>query len=486
MPTEADEQAAYNAIIESNGADGNRYNEPLRPQYHYTPIKWWINDPNGLVYFNGEWHLFFQHHALIPGIAWGHAVGDDLVHWEHLCRAIVPDKLGHIWSGSAVVDWHDSSGFFAGKPGLVCIFTYYDPDDGGRQSQGMAYSADGRHFAKFEGNPIVPKLKDQAGQPDEADFRDPKVFWHEPTGRWIMVVAGGTVRFYSSPNLCEWTFESTNSDIQTECPDMFPLAVDGNSDSAKWVLSGAGDWYMLGSFDGHVFVPESSKVRLTYGPDCYASQTFSDTPDGRRIMVSWLYTWDYGEKLAVHPGGGMSIPIELKLIRTENGLRVVQSPVCELKTLREPGGYRAEGLAVRGDVDLPDAAGRELEIIAEFENVDATEFGIRVLDDGEGKSVVIGYRADSDSVFVDRSAWWPKEVSKQGVFSAVREKRSRTVKLHVFVDRSSVEAFADEGLISFSAVVAPDESADGVGAWAKEGTATLTSLHVFRLRSIWR
>ena len=174
---------------------------------------------------------------------WGHAVSRDLLHWQHRLPAIMPDELGAAWSGSAVVDQHDTSGFFGGKPGLVCIYTYYSPADDGRQSQGMAYSADGVTFTKYAKNPIIPQLRYQPGQPDDHDFRDPKVFWHEPTKRWIMVVAGGTLRFYSSPNLRDWTFESINSDIHTECPDFFPLPLDGDPTQTRWVLSGGGNWY---------------------------------------------------------------------------------------------------------------------------------------------------------------------------------------------------------------------------------------------------
>ncbi|MEI7672514.1 MAG: glycoside hydrolase family 32 protein, partial [Deltaproteobacteria bacterium] len=253
--------------------------EKFRPYLHFTPPHGWMNDPNGLVYFNGEWHLFYQYFepTQVDGMQWGHAVSKNLLNWEHLPPAIQPDCLGQIWSGSAVVDHNNSSGLFDGRPGIVCLFTYWNPADGW-QSQGLAYSQDGREFKKFPGNPVIPQLRDIPGQPDDKDFRDPKVFWHEASNRWIMVVAGGKVRIFSSADLIRWRIESISEDIQTECPDLFELPVDGNPDRARWILSGGGKWYMIGDFDGRKFIPGTERLPMTYGPDCYATQTWSDAP----------------------------------------------------------------------------------------------------------------------------------------------------------------------------------------------------------------
>jgi len=177
-------------------------NNRFAPGYHFIPVRGWINDPNGPVHFNGQWHLFYQYYepSMIDGMQWGHAVSDDLAVWSHLEPAIRPDALGQIWSGSAVVDHGDTCGLFGGKPGLVCLFTYWDKSDF-RQCQGMAYSADGLTFHTYDGNPVVPQLRRLPGHPDDKDFRDPKVFRHVKTGRWIMAVAGGKLRIFSSADL---------------------------------------------------------------------------------------------------------------------------------------------------------------------------------------------------------------------------------------------------------------------------------------------
>src|SRR5918995_2907316 len=200
--------------------DGDQFEQPDRPAYHYTPPSGWMNDPNGLVYFAGEYHLFYQH--MIPS-HWGHAVSEDLLHWTDLPIALAPDESGFIASGSAVVDWNDTSGFFDGQPGLVAIFTHWRDET---QEQSIAYSVDrGRTWTKFAGNPVVPN-------PGIRDFRDPKVMWHAPTQRWVMVVAvRDRVHFYVSPNLREWVFasefgaEDGSHDGVWECPDLVELPV---------------------------------------------------------------------------------------------------------------------------------------------------------------------------------------------------------------------------------------------------------------------
>ena len=296
MDTRDPATVAYHEILRRNDANPARYSEPYRPQYHYTPVEGWTNDPNGLTFFNGEWYLFAQHTGTFSQQqAWGQAVSTDLLHWKHLPIAIWPDEHGAIWSGSAVIDEHDTSGFFDGKAGMVCIFTYFDPSRmaANRRASPTVPMADISPLMRK--NPVIPQLRYQEGQPDDKDFRDPKVFWHEPTKRWIMVVAGGTLRFYSSPNLRDWTFESINSDIHTECPDFFPMAIDGDAAQTKWVLSGGGRWYRTGSFNGHKFTPDSGEIRFNYGPDAYASQSWDSAPDGRRLMISWMYNFSYSE-----------------------------------------------------------------------------------------------------------------------------------------------------------------------------------------------
>jgi fructan beta-fructosidase len=469
--------------IQDNSANPARYTEPYRPQYHFTPITGQVNDPNGLVYFNGQWHLFYQSNG------WGHAVSEDLLHWQHLAPAISSDDLGVAWSGSAVVDWHDASGFFGGKPGIVCFYTYMNPAEQGRQSIALAYSADGVNFTKYPKNPVIPQLRYQPGQPDDHDFRDPKVIWYEPAKRWIMVVAGGTVRFYSSANLRDWTFESINQDIQTECPDFFPMPVEGKPGDVKWVLSGAGRWYRVGSFDGHKFTPETDAIPLNFGRDFYAAQTWSDVPDGRRIMIARLYTWDYGNGWppTAWAGGGMTLPYELKLRQTDAGPRIFSTPVKEVEALRGKELSSGEQTIATGSKPLNGARGEALEIDAEFDvSGTATSFGFKV-PKGGGEQTAIGYSVTDESLFVDRrNAGFAKVAHYNEIYEALMPPQNQRVKLRVFIDAESVEVFGNDGAAVITANILPDPQREGLEIFATGGEAKLVSLEIYMLKNVWR
>jgi fructan beta-fructosidase len=481
--------AEYENMIRENAANPARYTEVYRPQYHFMPIGGWMNDPNGLCYFQGHWHMFYQTLYKNTQQSWGHAISSDLVHWTHLPPAITPDVKGAIWSGSAVIDWQDTSGFFGGKPGMVCIFTYFDPAEGGRQSQGMAYSPDGIHFTKYDKNPIIPQLRYQPGQPDEADFRDPKVFWYEPTKRWIMITGGGTIRFYSSPNLRDWTFESINKGINSECPDFFKLPVDGDKNHEEWVLNGAGDWYMLGDFNGKVFTPQSDRIKMNYGNDFYASQTWSDVPGGRRIMTAWMYKWGYSGDVPfpISEGGGMTLPVELTLKNTPEGIRLYQNPVKELQTLRGKPFTINDRLFSPEDVPNVGIKGKCLEISAEFENLDSKEFGLRVRKDSGGDETVVGYNAEKQNVFIDRRRSGYSSISDfANIYEAPLLPEKGRIKLHIFVDWASVELFANDGEKAQTCLILPPPTADGIQLFSKGGRVRLVSLKIYPLKSIWR
>lgn len=301
------------------------------PEIHFKPLYGWTNDPNGMVWKDGLWHLFYQFNpfgSTWGNMTWGHAVSRDLRTWEHLPQAIEPDGLGMIFSGSAVVDTDNTSGF--GKDAIVAIYT----SAGARQTQSIAWSTDGISFTKYEGNPVLEN-------PAQPDFRDPKVFWHEPTRRWIMILAAGNAaEIYSSPNLREWDFESRFGEGcgchagVWECPDLFEL--DG-----RWVcliscfrddIKGPSTQYFIGNFDGHVFVPDSPEEQwLDEGTDFYAAVTWSNAPDGRRVLLGWAADWRYAEQT---PTTGwrcmMSTPRELNLDVYDSRLRVFSYPAGEL------------------------------------------------------------------------------------------------------------------------------------------------------------
>ncbi|MEM6526168.1 MAG: glycoside hydrolase family 32 protein [Bacteroidota bacterium] len=291
------------------------YKELFRPQFHFSPDSMWMNDPNGMVYYDGEYHLFYQYYpdSTVWGpMHWGHAVSADMLHWEHLPIALYPDSLGYIFSGSVVVDHKNTSGFGNnGKPPLVAIFTHHDID-GERagtndfQYQSIAYSNDkGRTWLKYKDNPVVPNLGIR-------DFRDPKVIWHEQTQRWVMVLAAyDKVQIYTSPDLKNWEYQSDfgipGDDRLWECPDLFPMTVSGTGQE-KWALivsiqkkapnGGTATSYFIGDFDGKTFVADNKKQKwLDYGTDNYAMITWSDIPesDGRRLAIGWMSNWDYAQ-----------------------------------------------------------------------------------------------------------------------------------------------------------------------------------------------
>lgn len=297
------------------------YKEKNRPQFHFTTRRGWINDPNGLIYYEGEYHLFYQHNPFErdwENMHWGHAVSKDLIHWTELPDALYPDHLGTMFSGSAVIDYDNTAGFNKGKtPAMVAAFTAASSD---RQVQGIAYSLDkGRTFTKYDKNPVINSKEKWNSQ----DTRDPKVFWYAPSKHWVMVLNerdGHSI--YTSANLKDWKYESHVTGFW-ECPELFELPVDGDKNHTKWVMYGATGTYMLGSFDGKVFTPEAGKYCYTTG-SIYAAQTYNNIPasDGRRIQIGW--------GRVSHPGmpfnGMMMLPTELTLRTTKDGISALS--VC--------------------------------------------------------------------------------------------------------------------------------------------------------------
>jgi fructan beta-fructosidase len=464
------------------------YDEPYRPQYHFSPETGWLNDPNGLVYFEGEYHLFYQYdpYSLMGGPKhWGHAVSADLIHWTHLPVALAPDELGAIWSGGAVADVNNTSGLVPGG-GLAALYSYEN------QAQGAAFSADkGRTWTKYDGNPILPAVA--------KDFRDPKVFWHD--NQWVMVIAAGDrLQIYQSANLLDWQLASEfGADIQAglwEVPDLFPLTID---DEEKWVMlasvsnspAGApGVRYWIGDFDGTTFTADTRGIPLwlDYGPDNYAGTTWNDAPDGRRIYIGWMSNWPYGTAVPTSPWrGAMTLPRELTLARTSAGLRLMQKPVSEVAQLRGEARHWADVMVAPGNDLLDGVRGDQLEIIAEFELGSARVFGLRVLAHEEHFTNVV-YDTRSGSVSVSRlsSGSTPVNEAFAGVYLAALQPVDNRVKLHVFVDRSSVEVFGHDGQAVISAQVFPDAGSDRLELFVSDGEVRLISLVVYQMQGIWK
>ena len=333
-----------NNLALANSYDASNKETLWRPVYHFAPQWGWMNDPNGMVYKDGEYHLFYQYNpygSRWGNMNWGHAISRDLVSWEHMPVAISPDGLGTIFSGSAVVDKDNTAGF--GANAIVAFYTQASA----RQMQSIAYSTDnGRTFKKYAGNPVLTG--------EVADFRDPKVSWHEGTHKWILTLAvGQEIRFYSSPNLKDWTYESNFGEGQGnhggvwECPDLFELPVAGTSQK-KWVLivninpggpfGGSATQYFVGSFDGHKFVNESPKATkwMDFGKDHYATVTWSNAPQNRVIALAWMSNWQYANEVpTMQYRSSNSVPRDLRLFVKDGETYLQSAPSPELLALRK-------------------------------------------------------------------------------------------------------------------------------------------------------
>lgn len=480
--------------------------EKYRPLYHFTPQQGWINDPNGLVYFNEEYHLFFQYHpdgTTWGPMHWGHAISSDLVNWQEQPIALAPDEYGTIFSGSAVVDWHDSTGFFDGKSGLVAIFTHHDHNhelDRIQQRQSLAYSVDaGRTWIKYQGNPVL--------EHDELiDFRDPKVFWHQATEQWIMILAcGQTVHLYRSPNLKEWTFLSEfgegigSHDGVWECPDLFPLVVDSHSEMTKWVMlvsigssdeyvEGSRTQYFIGDFDGTTFTPDQSsyEVRwLDYGRDHYAGVCWSDIPaeDGRRICIGWMSNWKYANLTPTELWrGAMSLPRELTLEQRTQGITLIQRPVQELIPMRSPilSLEHVTIADVQSKLHTLQLDSYEIHMSADI----YSQFALR-LRASENQATIVGYEGDKGEVYIDRTDSGDHHFHPDfaGKHIANVYQDSQTIELRIYVDRSSIEVFANDGQVVITDLIFPDHDAQGLDIQSLDHDLQLTSFHIYQLMS---
>ncbi|SFJ31561.1 fructan beta-fructosidase [Halobacillus dabanensis] len=476
------------------------YQERYRPHIHFTPEQMWMNDPNGLVYFEGEYHLFYQYHPDSKQwgpMHWGHAVSKDLIAWEHLPVALYPDDLGMIFSGSAVVDQKDTSGFFDGKPGLVAVYTHADGD---LQRQSIAYSKDrGRTWVKYDENPVIQN-------PGIKDFRDPKVFWHEKTEKWVMVLAAGRkVQFYTSPDLKQWTYASEFGEGWGEqkgvweCPDLFPLTNEISGEK-KWVLpigidagapsGGSGTQYFIGSFDGKHFVPHQPKeaVRwLDYGKDFYASQSFSDVPD-RRVILAWMSNWQYANDVPTDPWrSAMTIPRELTLSMVEGQERLIQKPIAELTSLIEKRMEKEPFfLNEKQSIEIIQPASPFLwEMDVEIEKGGVFEGRLFA---NEEAGLRVGIDRERNVIYVQRDRA-EIDFSKEYVCTcqAPLSGHHSSFHLKLVCDHSSVELFLGDGEISMTNLYLPaaDHEAQ-LKMEAVRGTVEVKQSSVSELTSVWR
>ena len=458
-----EDSAGLRAIEQSDTVRGTEpvYQEPLRGQFHFSPQRGWNNDPNGLVLFRGEYHLFFQHNPYgwsWGNMHWGHAVSRDLVHWQELGDVLRPDELGPMFSGSAVVDWANTSGLgTTAQPAQILFYTAA----GDPTVQCLASSTDGRTYTKFSGNPIVPQIS--------PGNRDPKVTWHEPTKRWIMTLYvevnhTNCIEFLGSPDLQHWSPLSRTPGF-FECPDFFELPVDGNMSDKKWVLTAADSDYMVGTFDGTNFVPETVKWKGQRGRGFYAAQTFSDIPssDGRRIQIGWFQTPTPGMPF----NQSMTVPLYLRLTRTGEGPRLTWTPVEELSKLRA-GAHRFSGVQLKpGEPDpLAGLKAELVELRAELEPNTAREITFKV------RGADLTYDAAKQELAVN--GWKAPAPLKDG-----------KLRLAVYCDRMALEVFACDGLVYMPEPFIAKPGDLSVSVRAQGGTAMIHSLELYNLKSAW-
>ncbi len=484
--------------------------EPFRSYYHFTPARNWINDPNGLVYFQGEYHLFYQYNPFGDKwghMSWGHAASPDLVHWQELPVALAEADGIMIFSGSAVVDYANTSAFGQpGKPPLIAIYTGNRSADG-RQAQCIASSTDrGRSWTKFPGNPVLDLASN--------NFRDPKVFWHEPSQRWIMVVSKAEerrIQFYGSSNLKQWTWLSDFGPAGAttgvwECPDMFPLPIEGHPGRIAWVLvvnvgtgspaGGSGTQYFVGQFDGTAFktnalvMPQATEpLWADYGRDCYAAVSWSDLPksDGRRIWIGWMSNWEYAQDIPTAPWrNAMTVPRELSLRETPFGLRMIQRPVRELQRLRGRRHAFKGGTIQSANVWAQKAGlqGDCLEMILELEPGHTGQCGVRVLK-GQECETILGFDEVSGRAFVDRSHSGNTGFHKSfaGIYQAKVGTHEGRLEFHILIDACSIELFVNDGEAVFTDLVFPYPSCRQLELFSRASEATVRSWRVWPLKS---
>lgn len=498
-----------------NSAD--LYQETHRPQFHFSPPANWMNDPNGMVYYEGEYHLFYQYYpdSTVWGpMHWGHAVSKDLVHWENLPIALYPDTIGCIFSGSAVVDWKNTSGLGKeGKVPMIAIFTQHDfvgekAQRNDFQNQSIAYSLDkGRTWTMYAQNPVLKN-------PGIRDFRDPKVSWHQPSQKWIMTLAvQDHISFYSSPDLKNWTHESDfgKGDVGShggvwECPDLFQLKV-GAGGQNKWVLlvsinpggpnGGSATQYFVGNFDGKTFtndnIPQTT-LWMDYGRDNYAGVSWSDVPqkDGRRLLLGWMSNWDYAQAVPTEVWrSANTIPRVLTLQETSQGLRLASTPAAELAKLRGKSS-KLKPQSLRTSLDLSKQLkflAAQMEVNLEFELEDGmASFGIE-LSNAKGERYRVGYNATTRQFFSDRREAGKKDFSKifaHKIHVAPRLLDGKTVQMRIFFDRSSMELFADGGRTVLTDLYFPNEDFSEVKLFVEKGAVQLKSGAFYALKSVWK
>lgn len=422
------------------------YHEDYRQQFHFSTKRGWINDPNGIIYYDGEYHIYYQYNPLNVdwgNLNWGHAVSRDLIHWEELPIALRKDADGDVYSGSAVVDYDNVSGLGSKKNPAMLAFYTLQASDG--QTQCLAYSLDhGRTWTKYAGNPVVDtKMKNGTWH-----NRDPKVFWYAPGKHWVMALHEKDGHsFYTSRNLLDWTYQSHTPGFW-ECPELFCLPVDGDEANLKWVLTGASGTYMIGSFDGKKFTPESGKHYYATGY-LYAGQTFNNLPatDRRRIQIGWASVRKEGMPFT----GYFHLPVELTLRNTKDGVRLCSYPVEETEALFTPI-FQAENLTMEQANEKMKTLGEHIDglrVKARIRLSHPTNAGLLL--DGQK---ILDYDMNFNRV--------------NGTFYSPQDPTSMELEVALYIDRAGIDGYVDGGLYAYYIERSREGSDRGIAFWSLE------------------
>ena len=479
------------------------YHEQFRPQFHFSPKAHWMNDPNGMVYANGIYHLFFQYNptANVPGnIHWGHATSTDLFHWKEKPVALYPDSLGLVFSGSAVIDKNNTSRLgTVAHPPMVALYASHSVtnDKMGRldvETQSLAYSNNnGLTWKKYKGNPVIKNTADR-------DFRDPKVMWYQPQKKWVMVLAvHDHIDIFSSKNLIDWNKESEfgreagDHGGVWECPDLFELH---NRTKNQWVLivninpggpnGGSATQYFVGDFNGKSFAPADNQTKwLNYGPDNYAGVTWSNTGN-RKIFLGWMSNWLYGDKVPTNPWrGAMTVPVDLALKEVNNKDYLTSTPVKELKAITKAPTVLSNisfDHSLNVKAKLPSFGNK---FILKLKDVAAEDFSI-VLFNENSEQVKIGYDKAKNIYYINRDHAGITAFQKDFIHlsTAPRLSDAKTIDLTLIVDEASAELFADGGLTNMTGIFFGTLPMTGLNMYTP-GKLTIGSLSYAKIGSAW-
>ncbi len=495
-----------------NGNQHRPYTEQYRPQFHFSPKSKWLNDPNGMVYYKGVYHLFYQHYpdtTVWGPMHWGHATSTDLVHWKHQPIALFPDQEGMIFSGSVVVDHENLSGLGTeDSPALLAFYTTHNIDELKKgsidyENQAMAFSLDdGLSWTKYNDNKPIIK------NPGIKDFRDPKVSWHAPTNRWIMALAvNDHIEFWSASNGIDWVKESDFGADKGqhgrvwECPDLIKMRVDGTSQE-KYVLlvslgaapfGGSGTQYFVGDFDGHQFIVDPNfnmPAWLDYGRDNYAGVTWSNTPEEEHLLIGWMNNWDYAKKIPTSSWrGAMTVPRKLSLHAVGENYHLKNVPIKPLEALRTelPTLKKLNLTAQKNTAVLQENIdGGAFEVALTLRQINADSVSL-VFYNGQEESYIINYANINGLLSADRSqsgntVFDPKFLGARTQAKLIGQKE---IKLQVLIDWSSVELFANDGEVSITNQVFPSSPFSNIKVISHGGDCTVSDISIYRLSSIW-